>query len=119
LGTFYLVEGGTRFYNTLGGSASHRALRANRFLGRDQLFGNLEARYTLSAIPTLYRISLLGFFDAGRVFQAEDFRITTDDLKVGAGGGLIFQVGRAGMAGITVGLGPDGVQTDFHSRWTF
>ena len=119
LGTFYLIEGGTRFYNTLGGSASHRALRANRFLDRDQLFGNLEARYTLAAIQTLYRISLLGFFDAGRVFQAGDFRITTDDLKVGAGGGLIFQVGRAGIAGITVGFGPDGVHSDFHSRWTF
>ena len=119
LGTFYLIEGGTRFYNTLGGSASHRALRANRFLGRDQLLGNLEARYTLAAIPTLYRISLLGFFDAGRVFQAEEFRITTDDLKVGAGGGLIFQVGRAGIAGFTVGFGPDGMQMDFHSRWTF
>ncbi len=119
LGTFYLIEGGTRFYNTLGGSATHRALAANRFLGRDQLFGNLEARYTLSAIPTLYRISLLGFLDAGRVFETEDFRITANDLKVGAGGGLIFQVGRAGIAGITVGFGPDGVETDFHSRWTF
>ena len=119
LGTYYLIEGGTRFYNTLGGSASHRALRANRFLDRDQLLGNLEARYTLAAIPTLYRISLLGFFDAGRVFQAEEFRITTEDLKVGAGGGLIFQVGRAGIAGFTVGFGPDGVQMDFHTRWTF
>lgn len=119
LGTYYLIEGGTRFYNTLGGSSSHRALRANRFLDSDQLFGNLEARYTLSAIPTLYRISLLGFFDAGRVFQAGDFRITTDDLKVGAGGGLIFQVGRAGIAGFTLGFGPDGAQWDFHSRWTF
>ena len=119
LGTFYLIEGGTRFYDSLGGSATHRALPSNRFLGRDHLFGNLEARYTLSAIPTLYRISLLGFLDAGRVFQTDDFRITTDDLKVGAGSGLIFQVGRAGIAGITVGFGPDGVQTNFHSRWTF
>ncbi len=118
-GTYYLIEGGDRFYDGLGGSATHRALPRNRFLGRDKLFGNLEARYTLSAIPTLYRVSLVGFLDAGRVFETEDFRITTEDLHVGGGGGLVFHVGRAGIAGFTVGLGPDGVETDFHSRWTF
>ncbi len=118
-GSYYLIEGGTRFYEGLGGSATHRALPNNRFLGRDKLFGNLEARYTLSAIPTLYRISLVGFLDAGRVFETEDFRVTTEDLKVGGGTGLIFQIGRAGIAGFTVGVGPDGIESDFHSRWTF
>ena len=118
-GTYYLIEGGTRFYEGLGGSATHRALPQTRFLGRDKLFGNLEARYTLSAIPTLYRISLVGFLDAGRVFETEDFRITTADLHVGGGGGLVFHVGRAGIVGFTVGLGPDGAEADFHTRWTF
>jgi outer membrane protein assembly factor BamA len=118
-GSYYAIEGGTRFYEGLGGSATHRGLPGNRFLGRDKLFGNLEARYTLSAIPTLYRISLVGFLDAGRVFEAEDFRLTTEDLKVGGGTGLVFQIGRAGIAGFTVGLGPDGIESDFHSRWTF
>jgi outer membrane protein assembly factor BamA len=118
-GTYYLIEGGTRFYEVLGGSASHRALAANRYLGRDKLFGNLEARYTLSGIPTLYRISLVGFLDAGRVFETEDFRLTTEDLKVGGGTGLIVQIGRAGIAGFTVGVGPDGIESDFHTRWTF
>ena len=118
-GTYYLVEGGTRFYEALGGRATHRALRSNRFLGRDKLFGNLEARYTLAAIPTLYRISLVGFFDAGRVFESEDFRITTEGVHVGGGGGLISQLGRAGIAGFTVGYGRDGVKFDFHTKWTF
>ena len=118
-GTYYLIEGGTRFYEGLGGSASHRALANNRFLGRDKLFGNVEVRYTVSAIPTLYRLSLVGFLDAGRVFEAEDFRITGEGLKVGGGTGLMFQIGRAGVAGFTVGLGPDGIESDFHSRWTF
>ena len=118
-GTYYLIEGGTRFYEALGGKDTHRAFRANRFLGRDKLFANLEARYTLSAIPTLYRISLVGFLDAGRVFETEDFRITTEGLHVGGGGGLISQVGRAGVAGITVGHGRDGVKVDFHTKWTF
>jgi outer membrane protein assembly factor BamA len=118
-GSYYLIEGGTRFYEGLGGSATHRALPGNRFLGRDKLFGNLEARYTLSAIPTLYRISLVGFLDAGRVFETEDFRLTTEDLKVGGGTGLIIQIGRAGIVGFTVGVGPDGIESDFHTRWTF
>jgi outer membrane protein assembly factor BamA len=118
-GTYYLIEGGTRFYEGLGGSATHRALAGNRYLGRDKLFGNLEARYTLSGIPTLYRISLVGFLDAGRVFETEDFRLTTEDLKVGGGTGLIVQIGRAGIAGFTVGVGPDGIESDFHTRWTF
>ena len=74
------------------------------------------------AIPTLYRVSLLGFFDAGRVFDdvdAEKFRITTADLKVGGGTGLFVQIGRAGIIGFTIGVGPDGVSSDAHSKWTF
>jgi hypothetical protein len=62
---------------------------------------------------------VLGFFDAGRVFQADDFRLTTDDLKVGGGSGIFVQVGRAGLAGVTLGVGPDGAIPEFHTRWTF
>jgi outer membrane protein assembly factor BamA len=119
LGSYYLIEDRDRFYTGLGGSASHRGLRENRLLGRDKLFGNLEARYTIAAFPTVYRISVIGFLDAGRVFQQEDFRITTDGLKVGGGTGVFIQVGRAGVVGFTVGRGPDGFVTDAHSRWTF
>ena len=121
-GSFYLVEGSDRLYNGVGGGDSHRALRDNRLLGRDKLFANIEARYALFAIPTLYRVSLMGFLDAGRVFDevdAEDFELTTKGLKVGGGTGIFFQLGRAGVAGFTIGLGPDGIATDFHTRWTF
>ncbi len=118
-GTYYHVDGADQYYNTLGGSASHRALVSNRFLGRDQLFTNVEVRYTIFAIPTLYRVSVLGFLDAGRVFQTDDFRLTTDDFKVGGGSGLFIQVGRAGLAGVTLGVGPDGAIPEFHTRWTF
>lgn len=122
VGSFYLIEGSDRWYEGLGGGASHRGLRDNRLLGRDKLFTNIEARYALFAIPTLYRISLLGFFDAGRVFdplEAQDFEITTKGLKVGGGTGLFFQIGRAGVLGFTIGLGPDGISSDAHTRWTF
>ncbi len=118
-GTYYLIDGGDHFYNSLGGSSSHRALIKNRFLGRDKLFTNVEVRYTIFAIPTLYRVSVLAFFDAGRVFQAQDFRLTTEGFKAGGGSGFFVQLGRAGIAGVTLGVGPDGAIPEFHARWTF
>ncbi len=122
VGSFYLIEGSDRFSEGIGGGDTHRALRDNRLLGRDKLFTNIDVRYALFAIPTLYRVSLLGFLDAGRIFddvEGEDFEVTTNGLKVGAGSGLFFQLGRAGLAGFTVGVGPEGVSSDFHTKWTF
>ena len=122
VGSFYLIEASDRFSEGIGGGDTHRALQDNRLLGRDKLFTNIDVRYALFAIPTLYRVSLLGFLDAGRVFddvEGEDFEVTTSGLKVGAGSGLFFQLGRAGIAGFTVGIGPDGVSTDLHTKWTF
>lgn len=122
VGSLYLIEGSGRFYEGIGGGETHRALLDNRLLGRDKLFANIDVRYALFAIPTLYRVSLLGFFDAGRVFdvaESQDFEVTTNGLKVGAGSGLFFQIGRAGIAGFTVGVGPDGIASDFHIKWTF
>jgi outer membrane protein assembly factor BamA len=122
VGSLYLIEGSDRFYEGIGGGETHRALLDNRLLGRDKLFANIDVRYALFAIPTLYRVSLLGFLDAGRVFDVadgEDFEVTTNGLKVGAGSGFFVQIGRAGVAGFTVGLGPDGISSDFLTKWTF
>jgi hypothetical protein len=119
IGSVYLFEASERSFRGLGGPDTHRALQDIRFLGRDKLFGNLEARYALWALPTLFRISVLGFLDAGRVFETEEFRITTEDLKVGGGTGLIFQIRRDLVFGVTTGIGPDGLAADFHTRWPF
>jgi hypothetical protein len=119
LGSIYVFESSERYFRGLGGPDTHRALKDLRFLGRDKLFGNIEARYTLWAVPTLFRVSVLGFLDAGRVFQTEDFRITTEGLKVGGGTGLIVQIRRDLVFGFTTGIGPDGLAADFHTRWPF
>ena len=122
VGSFYLIEGSERLSEGIGGGDTHRALRRNRLLGRDKLFTNIDVRYALFAIPTLYRVSLLGFLDAGRVFDdadGEDFHVTTNGLKVGGGSGLFFQLGRAGLMGFTIGVGPDGVANHFYTKWTF
>jgi outer membrane protein assembly factor BamA len=119
LGTYYLVEASDRPYEGLGGPTSHRALFEHRLLGRHKLFANLDLRYDLYAVPTLARLTLVGFVDAGRVFEGEDFRFTSRGMKVGGGGGVFFQIGRAGILGSTLGYGPDGFTLQAHTRWTY
>ncbi len=118
LGSFYLIDSGRRIYSGLGGS-SHRALTDNRLLGSGKLLLNLDLRYGILPPPTFVPITLVGFVDGGRVFEDEDFRITLDGFKVGGGGGLFIQVGRAGIIGLTAGVGPDGLEWELHSRWPF
>jgi len=119
LGSFYRIEASDRPYEGLGGPASHRALEEHRFLGRHKLFANLDVRYDVYAVPTLVRTTVVAFLDAGRVFEPEAFKFTTKGLHVGGGGGLLLQVGRAGILGTTVGVGPDGLVLQAHTRWTY
>lgn len=119
LGTYYSIDASDRPFMGLGGGESHRGLPENRLLGPDKLLLNLDARYDVFALPTLARATLVGFFDAGRVFASEAFALTTRDLKAGGGAGLVLQFGRAGVLGVTLGTGPDGVVTQALSRWTY
>ncbi|HEX9728465.1 MAG TPA: BamA/TamA family outer membrane protein [Gemmatimonadales bacterium] len=116
LGSYAVIESTDGPFTGLGGAVSHRALVNNRYLGRSTLFANLDLRYALIYFP---RVSLLAFVDAGRVFEQESFRITFDGLAVGGGTGLFLQLARNGIAGMTVGLGPDGLAFDFHTKWSF
>jgi Omp85 superfamily domain len=117
LGSLYQITQTT--FTGFGGATSHRALRTNRYLGRHQLLGNVDVRYTLWELPTVARLSAIGFFDVGRVFEGEPFRLTTEDLQAGAGGGFFVQLGRAGVVGLTGAGGPDGFVLHFHSRWPY
>ena len=119
VGSYHLIEASDRPFTGLGGALSHRALMANRFLGRDKILLNLDARYHVVNLPRAARASILVFFDAGRVFEGEPFKLTTTDLKVGGGIGLFAQLGRAGIIGTTAGVGPDGVVFDFATRWIY
>ncbi|MBI4503739.1 MAG: BamA/TamA family outer membrane protein [Gemmatimonadetes bacterium] len=119
LGSYYLMEASDHPYFGLGGSMSHRALTDNRYLGSGKLLVNLDARYHVINLPRTARVTILGFLDLGRVFQGESFKLTTTALKVGGGGGLFLQVARAGIVGMTVGIGPGGAVMDFGTRWTY
>ena len=119
LGSYYRIEASDRPYEGVGGPASHRGVEEHRLLGRNKLFANLDVRYDAYAVPTLVRATLVAFLDAGRVFEPEPFRLTTEALQVGGGAGLFLQFGRAGILGTTVGVGPDGLVLQAHTRWTY
>lgn len=118
-GSIDLVEQSDRPLRGLGGAMTHRALLDRRFLGDDMVMLNFDVRYILSEAPTLYKLTLVGFFDTGRVYFGEDFRLTTDGLKHGGGAGVIIQIFRTGVFGSTLGFGTDGGVLQFHSKWSF
>ena len=103
----------------LGGEHSHRALDTGRLLGRGALFGNLEVRHDLLPFGDLGAITLIAFVDAGRVFERESFRLTTDDMKVGGGGGLGIRILRSTIVTLNFAGGPDGFNFSFGSGWMF
>jgi hypothetical protein len=118
LGSRFMIEESDRDYSGFGGPDSHRALFWNRFVDGDALFGNLEVRYVL--IPYFLRTVAVGFLDAGRVFAPGAFTLTTDDLKVGGGAGILIQFGsETAVLGFSTAYGPDGMNLLAHYRWPF
>jgi outer membrane protein assembly factor BamA len=103
----------------LGGEYSHRGLDYGRLTGRGTLFGNLEVRHDLLPFGDLGAITLLAFVDAGRVFEQEDFRLTTEDMKVGGGGGVAIRVLRSSIFAFNFAGGPDGFNFSVGSGWMF
>ena len=102
-----------------GGGNSNRGLVRGRFTGTGVLFTNVEVRQDLYPLGTLGYITVIGFVDAGRVFEAEKFRITTDGMHVGAGGGLALRLLRSSIFTATFARGSDGFKFSAGSGWMF
>lgn len=103
-----------------GGGDSNRGISKGRFIGPHVLFTNLEARYDLRSFGDFAAVTLLGFVDAGRVFdEGEGFSLTTDDLHVGAGGGIGLRLLRSTIFTFTVARGSDGMKFNIDSGWMF
>ncbi|MGH7536499.1 MAG: BamA/TamA family outer membrane protein, partial [Gemmatimonadales bacterium] len=81
----YTLPGWEHSLRALGGEQSHRSLDTGRMAGKGTLFVNLEAHHDLLNLGDLGAVTLLAFLDAGRVFEEESFRLTTEDMKVGGG----------------------------------
>ncbi|HEX9631216.1 MAG TPA: hypothetical protein VGA02_02035 [Gemmatimonadales bacterium] len=118
LGSRFVMEESDREYSGLGGPDAHRGLFWNRFVDADLLLGNVEVRYAL--IPYLFRTVAVGFVDVGRVFGPGEFALTTDDLEVGGGVGLLIHFGsETAVLGLSTAVGPDGFNLLAHYRWPF
>jgi len=114
----FRIPGWEKEIPVLGGEYSHRSLDTGRLAGRHALFGNLEVRHDLLSFGDLGAITLIGFTDAGRVFE-ENFRLTADDLKVGGGGGVALRILRSTIFTFNFAGGPDGFNFSVGSGWMF
>ncbi|MGH7515866.1 MAG: BamA/TamA family outer membrane protein [Gemmatimonadales bacterium] len=115
----FIIPGWERPVLVLGGNYSHRGLDLPRFAGQGVLFGNFEVRQEVFGFGDLGAIGLVGFVDAGRVFEEDKFRLTFNDLKVGGGGGIAIRILRSTIFTFTVGRGPDGTNIDLNAGWFF
>jgi len=115
----FTIPGWEKEIPVLGGEYSHRGLDYGRLTGRGTLFGNFEVRHDLLPFGDLGAISLFAFLDAGRVFEAENFRLTAEDLKVGGGGGVAFRILRSTIITLNFAGGPDGFNFSLGNGWMF
>ncbi len=105
--------------SVLGGTTSHRGLAFQRLAGRGVLVASAEVRYDLLNLGDFGAFTLLGFFDAGRVFEEESFELTTRDMKAGGGGGLAIRIMRMTIWTFNFGTGPDGFQFSAGTGWAY
>ncbi|HEU4570545.1 MAG TPA: BamA/TamA family outer membrane protein [Gemmatimonadales bacterium] len=103
----------------LGGAESARGFLDQRYIGRDVLFGNLTVQHDLVNAGGFGAAGLLAFADAGRVFEQERFRLTTDGVKLGAGGGVYLRILRTGVYTFNFAKGPDGFVFTLGNGWMF
>jgi Omp85 superfamily domain len=103
----------------LGGENSHRSFDTGRFLGDGTLFANFEVRHDVLPFGDLGGVTVLAFLDAGRVFEGESFRLTTEDLHVGGGGGVSVRILRTAIFVFNFAGGPDGFNFSVGNGWMF
>jgi outer membrane protein assembly factor BamA len=103
----------------LGGEYSHRSFDTGRFVGKGALLANLEVRHDVLPFGDLGALTVLAFLDAGRVFEGESFRLTTDDLHVGGGGGVAIRILRSTIFVFNFAGGPDGFNFSLGNGWMF
>jgi outer membrane protein assembly factor BamA len=115
----YFLPGWEKGLTVLGGESSHRSFDTGRFAGEGVLIGNLEVRHDLLPLGDLGAVTLLAFLDAGRVFEGDGFRLTTDDLKVGGGGGLAVRILRSTIFVFNFAGGPDGFNFSVGNGWMY
>ena len=115
---FYLPvwEGQVR---VLGGAESHRGMLDQRLVGRDLLFGNLTLHHDFINAGGLMAAGVIGFVDAGRVFEEDEFALTTEGMQLGGGAGFYFRLMQTGVYTFNFAQGPDGFVFTLGNAWMF
>lgn len=106
----------------LGGTATLRGYRRERFTGQTAAFGNAEARLKLFDLSTYVlpiEVGGLGFADAGRVWEAGETTAVYDDLHYGFGGGLWFSVLDMAIVNVTAARGDEETLFTFGGGFQF
>lgn len=107
-------------FSVLGGEESMRVISFGRLHGRGILGANLEYRQMLEGRARDWGgLGLLAFFDAGRAFEEEPFKLTLDDWIVGIGGGVAIKIGRGTIIVITGGVSGREAHGGFRTGWMF
>ena len=115
----YMIPGWERPIPVLGGAFSFRGLDSGRYAGKGVLLGNFEIRQNLISFANVAGLVLVGFVDAGRVFEDTKFTLTTDDVKVGGGAGIALRVLRTTAFTLSLARGPDRTRLTFGFGWMF
>jgi outer membrane protein assembly factor BamA len=105
--------------DALGGAYAHRSFLPGRLAGRGLLLGSVEVRHNLLDVGDYGAVTVIGFLDGGRVFEAEDFSFTTSGWKVGGGGGLGLRVLRSSLLLFNFAAGPAGFTFSMGTGWAF
>jgi outer membrane protein assembly factor BamA len=105
--------------DALGGPHAHRSVLPGRMAGRGLLLGSFEVRHNLLDVGDYGAVTVIGFLDGGRVFEAEDFSLTTRGWKVGGGGGLALRVLRSSLLVFNFAGGPAGFTFSMGTGWAF
>ena len=103
----------------LGGAHAHRSFLPGRMAGRGLLLGSFEVRHNLLDVGDYGAITVIGFLDGGRVFDADDFRLTTSGWKIGGGGGVALRVLRSSLLVFNFAGGPAGFTFSMGTGWAF
>lgn len=105
--------------SVLGGYHSNRGVGRGRYVGKGVLMTNVEARWDLIALGDLGALTLLGFVDAGRVFEEEGWTLTLEGFHVGVGGGFAIRALRSTIFTVNFARGSDGFQFSVGSGWAW
>ncbi|HYK83208.1 MAG TPA: BamA/TamA family outer membrane protein [Gemmatimonadales bacterium] len=114
------MESVEQAFVAVGGYRSLRGYYDGRFTGPGKLIGGLEARYALLWAPTILELSVVAFYDAGRVFgPGESVRLTTAGLHHGGGGELALRFLRNSLLVVGYGRTREGGQVLVGTTWSY